>query len=138
MTHSYLNYFSAGLDDLETQSLRRKLKISESPSGPLMMIDGQEMLTFCSNDYLGLANHPKLSQAIQQGLELYGSGSGASHMISGHHLAHDQLEKALAQTQASFIPEVKALFFSTGYMAKLPLIRIRIKWPKGKSTVKGP
>ena len=122
MTHSYLNYFSAGLDDLETQSLRRKLKISESPSGPLMMIDGQEMLTFCSNDYLGLANHPKLSQAIQQGLELYGSGSGASHMISGHHLAHDQLEKALAQTQASYIPKVKALFFSTGYMANLAAI----------------
>lgn len=122
MTHSYLNYFSAGLDDLETQSLRRKLKISESPSGPLMMIDGQEMLTFCSNDYLGLANHPKLSQAIHQGLELYGSGSGASHMISGHHLAHDQLEKALAQTQASYIPKVKALFFSTGYMANLAAI----------------
>ncbi len=122
MTHSYLNYFSAGLDDLETQSLRRKLKISESPSGPLMMIDGQEMLTFCSNDYLGLANHPKLSQAIQQGLELYGSGSGASHMISGHHLAHDQLEKALAETQASYIPKVKALFFSTGYMANLAAI----------------
>lgn len=122
MTHSYLNYFSAGLDDLETQSLRRKLKISESPSGPLMMIDGQEMLTFCSNDYLGLANHPKLSQAIQQGLELYGSGSGASHMISGHHLAHDQLEKALAQTQASYIPKVNALFFSTGYMANLAAI----------------
>lgn len=122
MTHSYLDYFSARLADLETQSLRRKLKVSESPSGPLMMIDGQEMLTFCSNDYLGLANHPELSKAIQEGLELYGSGSGASHMISGHHLAHDQLEKALAQTQASFIPEVKALFFSTGYMANLAAI----------------
>ncbi len=122
MKPPHLDYFSERLDDLENQSLRRKLKISESPSGSRMMIDGQEMLTFCSNDYLGLANHPELSKAIGQGLELYGSGSGASHMISGHHLAHDQLEKALAKTQAAFIPEVKALFFSTGYMANLAAI----------------
>ena len=122
MTVRYINHFNHLLDDLEQHSLKRTLKICDSASAPIMTIDGQAMLTFCSNDNLGLANHPDLAKAISEGLQLFGSGSGASHMISGHHRPHDDLEKALAKTQAVFIPEVRALFFSTGYMANLAAI----------------
>ena len=122
MTLRYINHFNHLLDDLEQRSLKRTLKICDSASAPTMKIDGQAMLTFCSNDYLGLANHPDLAKAITEGLQLFGSGSGASHMISGHHRPHDDLEKSLAKTQSAFIPEVRALFFSTGYMANLAAI----------------
>jgi 8-amino-7-oxononanoate synthase len=122
MTLRYIDHFNHLLGDLEQQSLKRTLKICDSASAPVMTIDGQAMLTFCSNDYLGLANHPELARAISEGLQRFGSGSGASHMISGHHRPHDDLEKALANTQEAFIPEVRALFFSTGYMANLAAI----------------
>jgi 8-amino-7-oxononanoate synthase len=122
MSHSYIQHYRDLLQHLDQQSLRRKLKISESASAPEMVINGRSMLTFCSNDYLGLANHPELTGALIEGAQLYGAGSGASHMISGHNQAHEQLEKKLADTQASFIPKVKALFFSTGYMANLAAI----------------
>ena len=98
MTLRYINHFNHLLNDLEQHSLKRTLKICDSASAPIMTIDGQAMLTFCSNDYLGLANHPDLTKAIAEGLQRFGSGSGASHMISGHHRPHDQLEKALAKT----------------------------------------
>ena len=91
MSNSYTQHYTQLLDNLEKKSLRRKLKVSESASAPLMTIDGRSMLTFCSNDYLGLANHPKIAQAIAEGAQRYGSGSGASHMISGHNQAHDAL-----------------------------------------------
>ncbi len=122
MTFKYIKHFNHLLDDLEQRSLKRTLKVCDSASAPIMTIDGQAMLTFCSNDYLGLANHPELAKAIAEGLQRFGSGSGASHMISGHHRPHDVLEKALAKTQAAFIPEVRSLFFSTGYMANLAAI----------------
>ena len=122
MTLRYINHFNHLLDDLEQRSLKRTLKICDSASAPIMTIDGQAILIFCSNDYLGLANHPELAKAIAEGLQRFGSGSGASHMISGHHRPHDALEKALAKTQEAFIPEVRALFFSTGYMANLAAI----------------
>jgi 8-amino-7-oxononanoate synthase len=122
MTLRYIKHFNHLLDDLEQRSLKRTLKICDSASAPIMTIDGQEMLTFCSNDYLGLANHSELAKVIAEGLQRFGSGSGASHMISGHHRPHDDLEKALAKTQAAFIPDVRALFFSTGYMANLAAI----------------
>ena len=122
MSNRYIRHYSSLLEDLESASLRRKLKVSESASAPLMKINGRQMLTFCSNDYLGLANHPELATAIKKGVDLYGAGSGASHMISGHSLAHEQLELALAKTQSAHIPEVKALFISTGYMANVACI----------------
>ena len=122
MSNRYIQHYESLLNDLESQSLRRKLKVSDSPSAPVMKINGQDMLTFCSNDYLGLANHPDIAAAMIEGAKLYGGGSGASHMISGHSFAHDQLERALAATQAKHIPHVKGLFFSTGYMANMAAI----------------
>jgi len=116
----------AGLDaqlaQLDEQSLRRRRRITESPATPRVQVDGRAMLAFCSNDYLGLAAHPKIIAALQQGAELYGAGSGASHLISGHSRAHAQLEDRLAQFIAPQIENARALYFCTGYMANLAML----------------
>lgn len=83
-----------------------------------MHIGEKQLISFCSNDYLGLANHPQVITALQQGAQRYGVGSGASHLISGHSHAHHALEEELA----AFTRRPKALLFSTGFMANLGTI----------------
>lgn len=112
----------AQLAHIDAQSLRRRRRVTESPSTPRVQVDGRAMLAFCSNDYLGLAAHPKIIAALQQGAELYGAGSGASHLISGHSRAHAQLEERLAQFVAPQIENARALYFCTGYMANLAML----------------
>ena len=80
-----------------------------------MHIDGREIVNFCSNDYLGLASHPAIKQALIDAVEHYGVGSGAAHLVSGHYDIHEQLETALA----TFSGYPRALLFSTGYMANI-------------------
>ena len=127
----YIQAYLARLQELDEQELLRHLKLAESPCDTRMQIDGRALLTFCSNDYLGLANHPDVCAALEKGLRLYGAGSGASHLISGHSHAHEALEIALAKTQASYIPECTAMYFSTGYMANLAAITaLTIPWTK--------
>lgn len=79
--------------DLDAQLLRRKLRTTELPCDTTARVDQRELKAFCSNDYLGLANHPELVFALAEGAKQYGVGSGASHLISGHSVAHDLLEK---------------------------------------------
>jgi len=110
------------LTELDTQLLRRKIRSVDTPCGIRMQIGGRELQAFCSNDYLGLANHPDLITALSEGAQRFGVGSGASHLISGHQTIHDALEEKLAQTQALSIPKAKALFFSTGYLANISAI----------------
>jgi 8-amino-7-oxononanoate synthase len=110
------------LTELDTQLLRRKIRSVDSPCGTRIKIAGRELQAFCSNDYLGLANHPDLITALSEGAKQFGVGSGASHLISGHQTIHDALEEKLAQTQALSIPKAKALFFSTGYLANIGAI----------------
>ncbi|HSD60377.1 MAG TPA: 8-amino-7-oxononanoate synthase [Burkholderiales bacterium] len=105
----------AQLAALERDGLRRSRLVLEGAQGPRVRVDGRELLAFCSNDYLGLANHPALIQAAQEGAERYGVGSGASHLITGHQAAHHRLEEELAVVAG--LP--RALLFSTGYMANL-------------------
>lgn len=127
----YIQAYLAHLRELDEQELLRQLKLAESPCDTWMQIDGRSMLTFCSNDYLGLANHPDVCAALEKGLRLYGAGSGASHLISGHSHAHEVLEIALAKTQSPYIPECTAMYFSTGYMANLAAITaLTIPWTK--------
>lgn len=83
-----------------------------------VVVDGKPCVSFCSNDYLGLANHPEVVKAMMRGAETYGVGSGASHLINGHSLAHHALEEELAD----FVGRPRALLFSTGYMANLGVI----------------
>ncbi|HET7060990.1 MAG TPA: aminotransferase class I/II-fold pyridoxal phosphate-dependent enzyme, partial [Nitrosospira sp.] len=102
----------------EKKNLFRERVALEGPQDIRVSIDGREHLAFCSNDYLGLANHPELIVAACEGARRYGVGAGASHLISGHSLAHDVLEDALAR----FIGFPRALLFSTGYMANAGVV----------------
>ena len=112
------SHLSDELQLLEDQALLRRRRIVESAQGAAILVDGQEYLSFCSNDYLGLANHPALIEAACNGAAHYGVGSGASHLITGHTQAHHQLEQALANLVG--LPE--ALLFSTGYMANMGIV----------------
>jgi 8-amino-7-oxononanoate synthase len=103
------------LQHRKTDHLYRSRRISDSAQQVEMLIDGHQVLSFCSNDYLGLANHPAIKQAFIKGIEQYGVGSGAAHLINGHSRAHHQLEEALAE----FTGYPRALLFSTGYMANI-------------------
>ncbi|MFN2308280.1 MAG: 8-amino-7-oxononanoate synthase [Gammaproteobacteria bacterium] len=103
------------LEQRKAQQLYRARRVSASPQGPLMRIDGAEVLSFCSNDYLGLANHPEVIRALQAGAQAWGVGSGAAHLVNGHSAAHHALEEELAE----FTGYPRALLFSTGYMANL-------------------
>ncbi|CAM3692889.1 aminotransferase class I/II-fold pyridoxal phosphate-dependent enzyme [Polynucleobacter arcticus] len=119
---SALNMAVQQVAELDAQLLRRKLRITESPCDTKASVGQRELKAFCSNDYLGLANHPKLIAEIAKGAKLYGVGSGASHLISGHSIAHDFLEKKLASFEGKHIPNARALFFSTGYLANMSAI----------------
>jgi 8-amino-7-oxononanoate synthase len=103
---------------LQEQKLLRKRRIVDGPQGPLLEVDGRQYLAFCSNDYLGLANHPALHAAAAAGLQKYGVGASASALISGHTSVVEELEQALA----AFVGMPRALHFSTGYMANMGII----------------
>ncbi|KQQ88483.1 8-amino-7-oxononanoate synthase [Massilia sp. Leaf139] len=107
---------------LEQGSLIRRRRIADTRCTPLQVVDGRAMLAFCSNDYLGLAAHPRVVEALRAGAQLYGAGSGASHLISGHSRAHAILEERLAEFAAPHIEDARALYFSTGYMANLAVL----------------
>ena len=108
----------AFLKEKQQLQLYRKARISESPQHPRMKINGESLLTFCSNDYLGLANHPEILKAFKQAAEKYGVGSGAAHLINGHSIEHQKLEEELAE----FTGRDGVLLFSTGYMANLGVV----------------
>jgi len=108
--------------DLDLQLLKRTLRVTQSPCDTKVTIGDKQLRAFCSNDYLGLANHPDLVNALADGGKKYGVGSGASHLISGHSVAHELLEKKLASFQEKHIPKARALFFSTGYLTNLAAI----------------
>lgn len=103
----------ARLEQRKAQDLLRQRLTLESAQSVRIKAEGREYLNFSSNDYLGLANHPKLIEAMQKAAKQYGVGSGASHLIIGHSEHHHALEEELAE----FLGVERALLFSTGYMA---------------------
>ena len=105
--------FSAQLAELDSQKLLRRRRVVSSAQGTQLVVDGKSYLSFCSNDYLGLATHPALVEAFIRGAKDYGVGGAASHLISGHMAPHDALELALAD----FMGLPRALYFSSGYAA---------------------
>ena len=109
---------SARLAERHAAHLYRQRPLLETPQGPEVLVDGQRLLAFCSNDYLGLANHPEVIAAMQQGAAKWGVGGGASHLVIGHSTPHHELEEALAE----FTGRPRALLFSTGYMANLAAV----------------
>ncbi|MBD9413853.1 8-amino-7-oxononanoate synthase [Pseudomonas sp. PDM16] len=109
---------AARLAERRTAHLYRQRPLLEGPQGPEVVVDGQALLAFCSNDYLGLANHPEVIAAMRAGAERWGVGGGASHLVIGHSAPHHELEDALAE----FTGRPRALLFSTGYMANLAAV----------------
>ncbi len=106
------------LERLKQQGLYRSRRVIESPQAIRIIIDGRKVLNFCSNDYLGLANHPQVIAAFQQAANQYGIGSGSAHLICGHSTAHHALEEEIA----TFTGRERALLFSTGYMANIGVL----------------
>lgn len=109
---------SLKLNELSQQGLYRSRRIVESPQGISLICDGKPVINFCSNDYLGLTNHPDVIHAFKSAADKYGVGSGSAHLICGHGSAHHALEEELA----AFTGRDMALLFSTGYMANMGAI----------------
>lgn len=104
---------SAAIEQRKQDGLYRQRLTLDSAQGPLVRIGGREYLNFCSNDYLGLAAHPKVVEAFRRAALEYGVGSGASHLVCGHSAPHHELEEALAELTG----RPRALLFSSGYAA---------------------
>jgi len=108
-------------------ALTRRRRIAHTACAPHQAVgeegtESESLLAFCSNDYLGLANHPQVIAALVEGAQRYGAGSGASHLVSGHSLAHAQLEAELARWFAPHIAQARTLYFCTGYMANMAVL----------------
>ena len=113
-----INELKAELERRDDDGLTRRRRLLQSAQSSHVVVDDEPVISFCSNDYLGLANHPELKSAMQEGIEQAGVGSGASHLITGHHLFHDALEQELA----GFVAMDDALLFSSGYMANMGVL----------------
>ncbi len=97
------------------RGLYRGRRVLAGPTAPEVSLDGRVVLNFCSNDYLGLANHPAVVEAFVAAARRDGVGAGAAHLVTGHRFAHHALEEELA----AFLGRPRALLFSSGYMANL-------------------
>lgn len=106
------------LDQRKATGSARRRRLLQSMQGAHIQVDGRDVLSFCSNDYLGLAAHPAIIAAVKNAADASGAGSGASHLITGHHQYHHQLEQALAD----FVRMPQALVFSNGYMANIGVV----------------
>jgi 8-amino-7-oxononanoate synthase len=118
-----IEHLNRQLRERAAQSLTRTRRNAESPCAPQQRVNGRDMLAFASNDYLGLARHPVLVDALAEGARRFGAGSGASHLVSGHSQSHATLEAELAAWLAPHIPDARALYFCTGYMANVALVQ---------------
>jgi glycine C-acetyltransferase len=101
------------LEELRDRGLHRRLRLVSGPQGPRVTLDGRQVLLLCSNDYLGLANHPRVRGAAAEAAMHWGAGAGASRLISGNMQPHSRLEKRLA----AFKGYESALLFGSGYLA---------------------
>jgi 8-amino-7-oxononanoate synthase len=106
------------LDELHARDLYRQRRVLESPQGREIVVDGRKLLNFCSNDYLGLAADDRLRTAFKAGVDRWGVGAGASHLVCGHSAIHHELEDALAE----FVGRPRALLYANGYAANVGVI----------------
>jgi 8-amino-7-oxononanoate synthase len=111
-------FLSAQLAELRRKDLFRHRMVVDGAQGPHVLVDGREVLTFCSNDYLGLANHLRVVEAVVEAAWRYGVGAGASHLLAGHNAIHTRVEERLA----AFVGMPRALLFATGYQANMGAI----------------
>lgn len=97
----------------------RQRRVLESAQSSRVEVDGRQLINFCSNDYLGFANHVALKKASRRAIDVYGVGGGASHLVCGHSTEHHQLEEELAE----FTGRDRVLLYSAGYMANLGVLQ---------------
>lgn len=110
--------FSLQLLELAQADQLRARRIIDGPQDASMLVDGKRVMAYASNDYLGLANHPKVVEAAMRALKRYGLGAAASHMVSGHMRAHHELEEKLGD----YLGLPKVLLFSSGYAANIGIL----------------
>ena len=115
---SYQDRWQQRLQQRRQQGLYRRRQVVDSAQAAVVETGDRQLINFCSNDYLGLASHPKVIEAFRRAANRYGVGSGASHLVCGHGRLHHQLEEALAD----FTGREQALVFSSGYQANLGVI----------------
>ena len=118
MTHAALTRLQDGLAALKADHLERRRRLLDGAQGAHVTINGQRVISFCSNDYLGLAADPALVAAAHAAVDQCGVGAGAAHLITGHHRFHDDFEAAFAR----FVGKPAALLLSTGYLANLGVL----------------
>lgn len=118
MSFAALTRLQQGLAALKADHLERRRLLLDGAQGAHVTINGQRVVSFCSNDYLGLAADPALIAAAHAALDQCGVGAGAAHLISGHHRFHQDFEAAFAH----FVGKPAALLFSIGYMANLGVL----------------
>lgn len=111
-------YFTEELARLTEAGLRRSLRLVEGPQGPKATIDGKEAILLCSNDYLGLANHPLVKRAAKEAVDAWGVGAGASRLVSGNMTPHARLEERIMRFKGT----EAALVFNSGYHANVGCI----------------
>ena len=117
-----LDHLAAQLQARDANHLRRRLRVRDGTTGGQMCFAGQARLAFCSNDYLGLSQHPRTIEALAEGAQRYGAGSGASPLISGHTAADAALQTVLAEWLAPHIPGAQTLYFGSGFAANMALL----------------
>ena len=113
-----LDFILDELSSLKEHALMREYRTVESAQGPYIQIKGKSYLSFCSNNYLGLADHPKIKQAAIEAINQYGWGTGASRLVAGNMTLHEELEKKIAEFKGT----EATLLFPTGYMANVGAI----------------
>src|SRR3712207_5031361 len=106
------------LADLKDQGLLRRMRLISGPQGPRVLLDGQPVLLMCSNNYLGLADHPRVRQAAADAAMRYGAGSGSSRLVSGNMTIHRRLEEQLAEFEGS----ERCVVFGSGYLANAGVV----------------
>ena len=115
---SRLTQLADGLAALDRDGLRRQRRVVESPQGAHVLVEGRSVLNFASNDYLGLAGHPRLAAAAHAAIDAFGVGAGASPLVTGHLRIHQRAEERFA----AFSGLPRALLFASGYAANLGIL----------------
>ena len=115
---AFAYYFEQELSRLKDAGLYRHMSLIQGPQEPKVTVNGKDVILLCSNNYLGLANHPKVKEASISAIEKYGFGSGASRLVSGNMELHEELEQRLA----GFKDTEAALVFNSGYHANIGII----------------
>src|SRR5947209_9184433 len=113
-----MDEISAALDTLRDRGLYRRLRLVSGPQGPRVLLDGRPVLLLCSNNYLGLADHPRVREAAAEAAMRWGVGAGSSRLVSGNMTAHRRLEERLAEFEGA----ERCLLFGSGYLANLGVV----------------